>query len=119
MASKGKLVSHTIRKTRKPLVTEISAPKEVEKAPQETPSYVIVCEPEQDPKYIVLQVHLPLLMDSQGVELDVEEKRVLLNHERYQLQVALPAAVEVEESAAQFDCTTKYLHLSLTCLQSA
>jgi hypothetical protein len=119
MASKGKLVSHTIRKTRKPLVSEISAPKETEKSLQETPTYVIVCEPEQDPKYIVVQVHLPLLLDSQGVELDVEEKRVFLNHERYYLEVALPAPVEVEESAAQFDCSTKYLHLSLTCLQNS
>jgi HSP20 family molecular chaperone IbpA len=45
----------------------------------------------------------------------VEEKRVSLNGREYQLDVPLPAEVDIEQSAAQFDCITKYLHLSLTC----
>jgi hypothetical protein len=58
MASKGQLVSHSIKKTRKPLVAEVA---EIQKEPV-TPKYLIVCEPEQDPKYIVVQIHLPLLV---------------------------------------------------------
>jgi hypothetical protein len=66
MASKGQLVPHSIRKTKKPLVSVVSekiveqvAPVPIEKC---TPTHLIVCEPEQDPKYIVVQIHLPLLV---------------------------------------------------------
>ena len=50
-----------------------------------------------------------------GVELDVEEKRVLLNSDMYELDISLPAKVQIDDCAAQFDCTTKYLHLSMSC----
>jgi hypothetical protein len=69
MASKGQLVPHSIRKVRKPLVAEVPVVVEHNVADsttttKNTPTHLIVCEPEQDPKYIVIQVHLPILVFS-------------------------------------------------------
>ena len=58
MISKGTLVPHMIKRAQRPVISEVEvAPKAT------TPSYTIVLEPEENPEYLVLQIHLPLLVN--------------------------------------------------------
>ena len=55
MIAKGTLVPHMIKRPARPVI------KEVEKQVS-TPSYTVVLEPEENPEFVVVQIHLPLLV---------------------------------------------------------
>jgi hypothetical protein len=58
MVSKGKLSTHTIAK--RPVINELSA-QEI-KSMQSKPAFHVVCEPIEDPEYLVIQIELPLIV---------------------------------------------------------
>ncbi len=55
MIAKGTLVPHMIKRPPRPVISEIGVKASV-------PSYTIVLEPEENPEYLVVQIHLPLLV---------------------------------------------------------
>ena len=69
MKSKGYLVQHVIKRAKRPVISEVNSPV-IQTLPQKTsvPKYTIICEPEKDPEYLVVQVNLERLVDCTDLE---------------------------------------------------
>jgi dynein assembly factor 2, axonemal len=68
------------------------------------------------PKELILDIHLPLLESAAGVDLDVQERSLVLERSappRYKLNLALPFPVNESAGSAKFDKATRRLTVSL------
>ena len=95
--------------TKKPLITELDYQTS---ATAEKPTFKIVREPlEGDPKFLIMEIHLPKLTTSKVAKLEVGEHRVVFHaHPNlYDLDIDLPYYVDNEEVGAQFNKSTKIL----------
>ncbi|RKO99066.1 hypothetical protein CXG81DRAFT_15072 [Caulochytrium protostelioides] len=68
------------------------------------------------PAFLVVAIQLPQATRMANAALDVEPRRLLLQMPSYQLQAALPHAVDIEAGGAQFDHRTRVLTVTLECL---
>lgn len=66
MMAKGNLIPHTIARQKRPIIDEVEQVPVIASTavPTESiaPDYLIVCEPEEDPKYLAIQLSLPLIV---------------------------------------------------------
>lgn len=134
MLSKSKLVPHVIKRAKRPVIAEVDAldknmkgksvessaktigkdtVKIVKKKIPEKPEYFIIAEPAQNPEYLALEIQLPLLTTISSSTLDVEPRRLLFSSDEYELDIALPNGVNVDEVGAQFDFATRRLHVTM------
>lgn len=111
MRQKGELSPHLIDSSRRVLVSDVTLSHPVD---QVEPNYLIAFDDDDNPKYMAIQVNLPLLENSKQLQLELEEKLLFLECKEYKLNLKLPEKVNVDDVGAQFDCTSKYLHVSLT-----
>ena len=68
------------------------------------------------PKELILDIHLPLLDSAAGVDLDVQERSLVLERAeppRYELRLPLPYPVDEASGSAKFDKGTRRLTVSL------
>jgi dynein assembly factor 2 len=71
------------------------------------------------PKELIIDIHLPLLDSAAGVDLDVQERSLVLERSapqpppRYKLSLALPYPVDETAGSAKFDKATRKLTVSL------
>jgi len=95
--------------TKKPLITELDNQTS---SMAEKPMFKIIREPlEGDPKFLIMEIHLPKLTTSKIAKLEVGEDRVVFHaHPNlYHLDIDLPYYVDNEEVGAQFNKSTKIL----------
>ncbi|KAJ3269504.1 hypothetical protein HDV01_001350 [Terramyces sp. JEL0728] len=95
MASKGQLVPHYIKQKR-PLIQQTKS----------VPKYIV-----QKDEKVSIQVQLPLLDTIKDLVLEIEKTKVFIDHELYELAIDLDCVVF--DGKAQFDCTSKYLYITL------
>jgi len=69
--------------------------------------------PSTRPKQLIIDIQLPLLSSSKGVDLDVQEEHLIVESKDYYLSVDLPYPVDEENGAAKFDKSKRTLAVTL------
>jgi hypothetical protein len=132
MRSKGRLMVHVIKRTKRPLIARL----DVDAVPVvaasdhrnklQVPKYTITTEPGEleegrAPDYLVVEVDLPkvasIVADGRDIcSLDLEAQRLLLHcPDVYApLDLTLSWPIELDEGGAQFDRDTRRLTVTLT-----
>jgi len=126
----GSLPEQNIRTQSKPWIMEMkdehtsqgkssSGTKHAKKVPE--PPYTLIQEPaEGPPKYIVAEIHLPLIRAASSLLLDIGEDRILLQtrSDVYLLDIYLSFTLLQEECGAQFNRATKILTITMPVMST-
>ncbi len=68
------------------------------------------------PSHVVVEIHLPLVADTKGIDLDVTERQLTLSSPQYRLSVPFSYPAAEEEATARFDKSTKELTVTVPVL---
>ncbi|KAJ3000100.1 PIH1 domain-containing protein 1 [Globomyces sp. JEL0801] len=116
MMAKGDLVPHFIARAKRPVILPLV--EETNGKICSTPKYQFILEPETDPKFLAVQIHLPLLKSGRDCSLDIEENRLIFSNSQYlPLDIRLPYSIDVDKSGAKFDCTNQNLYVTMSIVQ--